>query len=119
LALLTGCLILSANAQVGRIQEVVDFPGKDVVVGRVWFNVQREQEGRVYFKPLLTPTLGMGRLKGDSNPELGLLQCTIVKRAAIVSPNVILNVTKALCPNNREYVVDEVIFDVAPNGAKQ
>jgi hypothetical protein len=112
LVLLWGSAILCAKPQVGRIQDVVDFPGTEKVIGKVWFNVAREQEGRVYFKPLLTPTLGMGRLKGSDNPELGLVQCTIVKRAAIVSPNVILNVTKALCPNNREYVVDEVIFDV-------
>jgi hypothetical protein len=117
LLLLGGTTVLCAKEHQFSIQNTVDFPGKDTIVGRVWFNVEREREGHVYFKPLMTPTLGMGRLKGSDNPGLGLVQCVIVKRVAIVSPDVVLNVTKAIC-GSREYVVDEVLFDLSKESAK-
>jgi hypothetical protein len=116
--LLTGSAILCADAPLGgqwRVGQVLDFPGQEIVIGKVWFNMEREREGHAYFKPLMTPTLGMGRLKGSDNPPLGLLQCTVIRKAAILSPDVVVTATKALCPGGREYVVDEVLFDISAN----
>jgi hypothetical protein len=110
---LLGAGALEAHDGLFAVQHRLDFPGTTTEVGKVWFDVERTTDSHVYFKSLTQPLLGMGRIKGSDNLPLGLVECTIYKRTAIISPEVVLDVTLARCPGQREYVVDEVLFDVA------
>jgi hypothetical protein len=103
---------LEANEGLLRAQRKLDFPGTDSIVGQVWFQVERTKGDHIYVKSLTQPTLGMGRTKGQDNLPLGLVECLAVKRTAIISPEIVLDIALARCPGGREYVVDEVLFDV-------
>ena len=112
-ALLLAAMGLCADeGYIARAQRKFDFPGTEEVVGKVWFNVQRTTDSHIYVRSLTQPTLGMGRTKGDDNLPLGLVQCVVIKRLSVISPDVVLDTTLARCPGQREYVVDEVLFDV-------
>jgi hypothetical protein len=115
--LLTAGALLGASAWLYATdapapQRRLDYPGTDRLVGRAWIDVQRASSEHVYFKTLVAPTLGMGRTKGSDNMPLGLIKCAIWKRRALVSAEVQLDITLLRCPGNREYVVDEVLFDL-------
>lgn len=107
---------LPAHDGLFKLQRRLDYPGVDTVIGKAWLQVERIDNDHIYFKALIQPTLGAGRVSGSDNVPLGLAQCTIIKRLAQISPDVNLEITKVHCPGpngGREYVVDEVLFNLA------
>jgi hypothetical protein len=121
--LLAGSLLLGAGivcADVPRQEHVWRLgpsQGLDTPVGRVWFDVQRTEAGKVYVVPMQQVRLMLREVTAprDMNLALGLTRCEVIKRALVISAGsatedpVAMNMTIVRC-GPREFVAEEVLF---------
>ena len=97
------------NVTLGR---ALDAQGLDQPIGKVWFMLKKSSGQKALITPLMPVDLDVTRVRDEDNPPNGLLKCLVVRRALIFSESTstVVNLTVLKCPNNREYVTDQVLF---------
>lgn len=88
--------------------------GLDRDVGRAYFSIRETHGDKMLITPLVPVDLLVTRTRGEDNPSERLVSCMVTRRTLIVSSDatIAVDLTVLKCPGNREYVSDQLEFDV-------